>query len=149
MKENKDENMELLEFVYENAEMGYYTTNDLIEKIKSKENKIKPLLQVELKEYAKHIKKCEKILESKDIDPKKSSGIAKISSKLGIMMETMKDNSDSAIAQMIVQGLTMGSVSLTSKIDKYKECADKRTLKIAKNYLKYLEVEIERLKEYM
>lgn len=144
-----NENLELLEFVYENAEMGSYTTTDLINKLKDKENKIKSLLEVELKEYEKHLKICEKILSKYDVNPSRSSLIAKMSSKIGISMETMKDNSDSAIAQMIVQGLTMGSVDLTSKIDKYKEVTDKKILKIAKKYLCYLEKEIERQKEYM
>lgn len=144
-----NENLELLEFVYENAEMGVYTTTELIKKLKDKENKIKTLIQLELKEYEKHMSISKKILKKNKIEPKSSGIPAKIGSKMGIMMETMKDNSDSRIAQMIVQGMTMGSVSLTSKIDKYKEIVDRKTLKIAKTYLDFLESEIERLKEYM
>ena len=75
--------------------------------------------------------------------------MSKISSKIGINLETIKDNSDSALAQMIVQGLTMGSTSLTSKINKYEGVADRKILKIAKDYLKYLKVEIDRLSKYM
>lgn len=144
-----NENLELLEFVYENAEMGAYSTTELVKSLKEKENKIKPLLELELKEYEKHMSKCKNILEDNEVDPKTVSMMAKMGSKMGIMKETMKDNSDSAIAQMLIQGFTMGSVSLTSKIDKYEENTDKKISKIAKNYLTFLEKEIERLKEYL
>lgn len=143
------ENVELLKFVYENAEMGSYTTTDLLNILKSKENNIKGLLQTEIKEYEKHMKESEKLLKKYGESAKGSGMMAKISSKIGINMETMKDNSDSALSQMIVEGLTMGSTTLTSKINKYEGVADNKVLKIAKNYLKFLETEIERLKKYM
>ena len=144
-----NENNELLEFIYENAEMGSYTITILLKELKNKENKIKTLLQSELKTFEQYIKKTEKLLLKMDIKPKKSSEMSKMGSKMGIMFETMKDNSDSAIAQMMVQGLTMGSVTLISKIDKYKEIVDKKYLKVAKSYLNFIEDEIDKLKVYM
>ena len=35
-------------------------------------------------------------------------------------MEVLKDNSDSRIAGMLIQGLTMGVINITKNIDKYK-----------------------------
>lgn len=143
------ENIELLQFIYENAEMGKYTTTLLLNILKEKENKIKGLLQTEIKEYEKHMMYAEKMLKKYKEKAQGTSQMSKISSKIGINLETIKDNSDSALAQMIVQGLTMGSTSLTSKINKYEEVADRKILKIAKDYLKYLKVEIDRLSKYM
>ncbi len=143
------ENIELLQFIYENAEMGKYTTTLLLNILKEKENKIKGLLQTEIKEYEKHMMYALKILKKYKEKAQGTSQMSKISSKIGINLETIKDNSDSALAQMIVQGLTMGSTSLTSKINKYEGVADRKILKIAKDYLKYLKVEIDRLSKYM
>lgn len=144
-----NENNELLEFIYENSEMGSYTITVLLKELKNKENKIKTLLQGELKSFEQYMKKTEKLLLKSDIKPKKSSEMSKMSSKMGIMFETVKDNSDSAIAQMMVQGLTMGSITLLSKIDKYKDIVEKKYLKLAKSYLNFIEDEIDKLKVYM
>ena len=40
-----NENMELLNFVYENAEMGVHTLNNLSDILRNKDNKISFLLQ--------------------------------------------------------------------------------------------------------
>ena len=46
-----DENLELLEYIYKNAEMGSYSCNQLIQDINGKENKIKKPLEGILKGY--------------------------------------------------------------------------------------------------
>ena len=40
-----NENMELLNFVYENAEMGVHTLNNLSDILRKKDNKIKGLIE--------------------------------------------------------------------------------------------------------
>ena len=46
-----DENLELLTHIYETADMGAYTITTLINKLKDKENKIKFMLEKEIKGY--------------------------------------------------------------------------------------------------
>ena len=48
-----NENLELMMHVYKTSEMGAYSTNSLLEKLQTKENKIKHVLECELKEYQK------------------------------------------------------------------------------------------------
>ena len=48
-------------------------------------------------------------------------------------METMKDNSDPAMAQMLIEGFTMGIVEMTSKIEKYKKVCKKNIIERKKN----------------
>jgi len=144
-----NENLELLTHIYETADMGSYTITTLLNKLKDKENKIKFVLEREIKEYEKYIKEAGKQLEKNDIKPKKTSIMAKLGSNMGIMKETMKDNSDGAIAQMLVEGITMGVTVMSAKINSYKKIVDKKTLKLAKEFLKFQEDEIEMLKEFM
>lgn len=75
--------------------------------------------------------------------------MAKLSSKMGITMETMKDNSDPAIASMVIEGLTMGIVEMQTKIENYKKLVDKKILKLSIKFLKFQEEEIEKLKIFM
>ena len=89
-----DENLELLTHIYETADMGAYTITTLINKLKDKENKIKFMLEKEIKGYEKYINISGKLLEKNDIKPKKTSLMAKMGSNIGIMKETMKDNSE-------------------------------------------------------
>ncbi len=144
-----DENLELMMHVYKTAEMGAYSTNSLLSNLKNKENKIKHVLECELKEYQKFMEESKNILSENDEEAKGSGLMAKMGSDMGIAMETMKDNSDAAIAQMLVEGFTMGTVEMNSKIKQYKSTCDKSMLKIAKNFLKFQENEIEKLKTFM
>lgn len=144
-----NENMELLNFVYENAEMGVHTLNILSDTLRKKDNKIKGLIEDELKEYNNFLKESEKLLKKNKIEPKKTNLMAKLSSKMGITMETMKDNSDPAIASMVIEGLTMGIVEMQTKIENYKKLVDKKILKLSIKFLKFQEEEIEKLKIFM
>lgn len=144
-----NENMELLNFVYENAEMGVHTLNILSDTLRKRDNKIKGLIEDELKEYNNFLKESEKLLKKNKIEPKKTNLMAKLSSKMGITMETMKDNSDPAIASMVIEGVTMGIVEMQTKIENYKKIVDKKILKLATKFLKFQEEEIEKLKTFM
>lgn len=144
-----NENMELLNFVYENAEMGVHTLNNLSDILRKKDNKIKGLIEDELKEYNNFLKESEKLLKKNKLGHKKTNLMSKISSKMGIAMETMKDNSDPAIASMVIEGLTMGIVEMETKIESYKKIVDKKILKLSNKFLKFQEEEIEKLKTFM
>ena len=141
--------MELLNFVYENAEMGVHTLNILSDTLRKRDNKIKGLIEDELKEYNSFLKEAEKLLKKNKIEPKKTNLMAKLSSKMGITMETMKDNSDPAIASMVIEGLTMGIVEMQTKIENHKKIVDKKILKLSTKFLKFQEEEIEKLKTFM
>ena len=144
-----NKNMELLNFVYENAEMGVHTLNNLSDILRKKDNKIKGLIEDELKEYNNFLKESEKLLKKNKLEHKKTNLMSKISSKMGIAMETMKDNSDPAIASMVIEGLTMGIVEMETKIESYKKIVDKKILKLSNKFLKFQEEEIEKLKTFM
>jgi hypothetical protein len=144
-----DENIELLTHIYETAEMGSYTITTLINKIKNKENKIKFMLEKEIKEYEKYIKLTEKLITKKGATPKKTSFMAKMGSNIGIMKETMMDNSDAALAQMLIEGITMGVTTVGAKMSSYKKNADRKILRLAANFVEFQEEEIEKLKAYI
>ena len=144
-----NENNELLMHIYKTSEMGVYTTKTLLSYIKNKENKIKHVLESELKEYEKYMMTSERLLDKEGLEPKGNSLMSKVGSDMGIMMETIKDNSDPALASMLIEGITMGVVEMESKIKKYKAVCDKKILEIADDFLKFQENEVEKLKTFM
>lgn len=144
-----DENVELLEYIYKNAEMGMYTITELLRNLNNKENKIKMVAEKELKEFEEFYKDSKKLLDKNNAPFKKNGTLTKMSASMGIKMETMKDNSDASIAHMLIQGITMGTVEIESKIENYKNVVNKTNLDLAKNYLKTLQNQIEELKKYL
>ena len=144
-----NENEEILEYIYQTSNMGMQSTKDLINSLKGKDNKIKKLVEEIEKNYEKYAKETEKLLNKKDLKAKPIGMMAKAMSKMSISKEMISDNSDANIADMLIQGLTMGNLELTKHIDNYEKTADKKVIAIAKNLRKFGEEYIEKLKVYL
>lgn len=144
-----NENAELLEFIYQNASMGVKSCTNLIKILNTKDNKIKKIVEGELKGYESFVKKSEKLLKKYKVEPKEKGVMADLMSKMGMNMEMMKDNSDARIADMLTKGFTMGNVDISKKIDRFEGDADKDILKLAKDLLKFGNENIELLKPYL
>lgn len=144
-----NENTEILEYIYKDANMGAESITTLIKTLQSKDNKIKPVLEEELKKYEEYIKKSEKQLKKLKVELKEFSTMAKMSSWMGIKMEMLKDNSDARIADMLIKGLTVGTIDMNKKIDNYEKIVDKDVLKLAKEFKSFQEDSIEKLKVYL
>ncbi len=142
-------NTELLEYIYQSSEMGVVSLTNLLKQLNDKENKLKPLISDELSIYEKYQKESKKLLSKNKAEVKENSMMKKMMSKMGISKEVKNDNSDAAIAHMIIEGFTMGVVDIETKIKNYKKDADKKILKLANDYLNFQQEEIERLKKYL
>ena len=102
-----------------------------------------------MKEYEKYYVESEKLLKKNKIKPKTKGPMSEMMSKMGINMNVMKDNSDSKMAEMIIQGLTMGIIEMEKKIKDYKDEVDKDIIKLAKDVLKFQEKSIDEIKEFI
>lgn len=144
-----NENNELLLHIYQTSDMGEKSTTKLLNLLKNKDNKIKKILEDELKQYEEFKTKSEKHLKKQKIDPKTLGMMAEIMADIEMKMQVMKDNSDSKMASMLTEGFTMGTIEMNKKIDVYSKDTDKDIINLAKQLLKFQEQEIENLKEYL
>lgn len=144
-----NENEEILEYIYQISNMGMQSTKYLIDSLKGKDNKIKKLIEEINKNYEKYAKETEKLLNKQDLEAKPIGMMAKAMSKMSISKEMINDNSDANIADMLIQGLTMGNLELTKHIDNYEKTADKKIINLAKSLRKFGEEYIEKLKVYL
>lgn len=144
-----NENNELLLYIYQNCTMGEKSLEVLFNTINHKDNKIKKEVNNILKGYKSYVLESTKILRKKKIKPKEKSVLTNMGSFFGIKMELLKDNSDSNIANMIIQGLNMGVLELEKEINNYEKTVDKKILILAKNLKKFQEDEIKNLKPYI
>ena len=69
--------------------------------------------------------------------------------KEGIKKEVKSDNSDASIADMLIKGISMGSLDMEKKIKKYEEVSEKSYLKLAHDYLNFSKDNMTALKKYL
>ena len=144
-----NENSEILEYIYQNAKMGVNSLTNLINMINGKDNKIKKIVEGELKGYENFVKESEKLLKKYKIEPKEKSIMANIFSFASMKLDLLNDNSDARIADMLTKGFTMGVVDITKRIDNFKDDADSKIINLAKDLKKFSEENIELLKPYL
>lgn len=140
---------ELLEQIYKDAAMGRTTTQTLLKDLEDKDNKITEEVEEILEEYEDFEEKAKEELLARDVKPEEEGTITKMMSTMGINKEVKSDNSDSAIADMLIQGLSMGVVEMEKRINTDTEDLDKDILKFAKDFLKFQEKYQKDLKKYL
>lgn len=144
-----NETNELLEEVYKTASMGRFSMMKLIEALKEKDNKIKGYLEELLEDYRNYEDQSKELLLKENIEPMEENAISKLMASMGIQKEVKGDNSDAAMAEMLIQGISMGSIEMEKQIKNYKDRVDKDDMKLAKKFLKFQEKAIEELKKYL
>lgn len=144
-----NENCELLESIYKDAAMATYTLEELLKELNGKDNKIiKPCEDI-LKGYERYRDETKEKLLKLDSELKEESIMTKIGAKLGIMKEVITDNSDDSIADMLIKGISTGSIDTEKKIGAYKENVDKNNIKWAKDFYQFQQDNIKALKKFL
>lgn len=144
----KDKN-ELLEYIYQTTDLGKKGLIHVLQALEDKDNKIKKDLEKQLEGYEELHKDVENLLNKNKVKPKDKGPFIELMNKMGVNMNVMMDNSDSKVAEMIIQGLTMGIVEMEKKIKDYEDEVEKDIIKLAKKVLKYQEKCLEDIKEYL
>mgnify|MGYP006921160748 CR=1 FL=1 len=144
-----NENIELLNDIHEDSQMGITSLTVLIKKLNNKDNKIKKIVEEELKGYEQFQKDSEKLLKKYKAEIIDTNMMVKTMSTMKLNFEVMKDNSDAKIADILIKGFTMGTIDMNKKIEAYKDDVKKDILKLAQNFLKFQNENIELLKEYL
>ena len=144
-----DKNNEFSVAIYQDIEMALDTLTMLINKLKKRDNKIKDVIEQCIKGYEKHLKIIKTYMKDNNIDVVSVPLINKMGAYMGINMEVIRDNSDSRVADMLIEGITMGVLNTSKNISKYKRDVDKDLEIIAKDFLKHQEDSVEKLKKYL
>lgn len=144
-----NENSELVLHIYKDAEMSSYSLTRLLKDLKDKDNKIKKTIEDILKEYEEWKSTTKKYLKKHDVEISENGMMAKMMAGMGIDKEVSTDNSDSAIADMVIKGISTGTVDMEKKLKQYRDEANDKELALAENFLKFQEKAIDILKEYL
>ena len=110
-------NVEMLNFIYQNSEMGVNTILQLIEI--SKDSQFNIQLNAQLCGYKYIHSSARALLNSNDCHAKGISSFDKIKTYFMINMQTMSDKSSSHIAEMLIIGSNMGVIQAIRKCNDY------------------------------
>ena len=86
-----DENLELLQYIYKNSEIGVISCTNLIKELNNKDNKIKKVVEGILKGYENYLKKSKQLIKKDKYPENSNSIITKMGNYMGIKMEVKKD----------------------------------------------------------
>lgn len=138
----------LLDDLYKNLKMGSTSTTDILGRVKD------PDLR---KEMTNIIDGCEglasrvsKLMIQAGITPKEENMLTRAGAKIGMVMNTATDSTSEHLAEMMIQGLTMGVTELYRDIGEAEEVGiSGEVLSLAKEALEFEEKSVEKLKTYL
>ena len=145
-----DESLEIVNHIYKDSEMAISTLTKLSTTLEKKDNKIKDTVEDIIKGYERYFKDAKKILNKNNCKKEKNGLVSKVMANMGIDKEVKDDNSDSAMADMLIKGVSVGSIDLEKKLAKYKDKEiDDKVLELANDFKDFQDDIIKKLKEYL
>lgn len=141
-----NKNAELLNFIYQNSEMGVKSLESLIGI--TKDEKFKNQLNCQLEEYKAINKKAMDKLNENGYDEKGLGTLTKIQSYIMINVQAMMDKSTSHLAEMIILGSNMGVIDAIRNIRKYND-TERDIIELMENLKKFEENNIEKMKAFL
>lgn len=139
-------NTELLNFIYQNAQMGTATINQLDGIVE--DGNFKRHLDKQLKGYQEMEREAVRLLEENGCDEKGLSRFEKLRTYLMIDLQTLTDKSAAHIAEMMMIGSNMGVINAIKNRRKYGG-AEKRILALMERLQRFEEGNIQELKGFL
>lgn len=139
---------ELLEGLYKNVSTEAQSLTQMISKVKSSE--LSAELTSQLNTYGEFSSKIESELKASTGQKPDKSIISAVTTKLGIEMNALMDSSDDRIAQMVIEGTTMGITDTIRLVRDYENSNCRESaLDLAKNVVTFQESAVERTKSFL
>lgn len=136
----------LLDEIYKSVTMGSDSVSTLIGK--TTDTAMKKDLTAQLEGYQRFANTAREKLEAQNMKVKESGVFTKMSAEVALNMTTLVDNSTTKIAEMMINGSTMGVIEITRKLRETPNAADD-TKKVASDFVTFEENNIDKMKTYL
>ena len=138
----------LLDDLYKNLKMGTTSTTDILGRVRD------PDLRAEMTKtidgFEGLASRVSKLMIEAGITPKEENMLTKAGAKIGMVMNTATDSTSEHLAEMMIQGLTMGVTELYRDIGEAEEVGiSGEALSLAKDALAFEEHAVEKFKTYL
>ena len=138
--------VELLQDICESSEMG---RDSIMHVIKLTDDPgFRKTLETQLTEFANMYDPADKMLQERGSRPSSVGPVAKAASYVTATMKTLKENTPSCIAEMMIQGSTMGITKLTRQLNEY-DGSDDSAARLAQKQLKTEQANIDEMKKFL
>ena len=138
-------NTELLNFVYQNSQMGMESLSQLLEIAEDEE--FRSCMEKQLDKYREFHNEAKRLLQERGHNEKSLGMFDKLKTYLMINMQTMSDKSTSHLAQMLIEGSSMGVTNALQDLRKYED-ADTEILRLMRKLYKFEEKNVETYKAF-
>ena len=139
-------NIEFLNFISKNSEMGFSSIKDLFDEVDSEE--FREILKKQRQKYEEIYNEASELIDNYDEEQKGVTSMEKFTSYIMIKMNLLTDKSINHIAEMMIKGSNMGIIDIRKKLNTYKDI-DKRVKKLGEKLLETEENNIEELKPFL
>lgn len=139
-------NVELLNFIYQNSQMGVDTIKQLLDIAQDAD--FKKQLESQFNEYKVIHETAKTLLNQNGYDEKGISAFEKMRTYLMINMQTITDKTPSHIAEMLIIGSNMGVIDALKNIKKY-QVVEPSLVELMDKLLKFEENNIQELKKFL
>lgn len=139
-------NLTILNEINKGAKMGMDSITYVSEKLEQED--MKEELSSQYSGYGKIVEKVNQLFEGYGEIPNDAPAKDKMMSWMGVQMNTMNDRSNSHIAEMLIQGNTMGIVEC-QKLINHNPNAEDKVKNVLHEFMSFSQNNIEKMKEYL
>ena len=139
---------QILSDLYKNVKMGSSSTTDILGRVRD------PRLRAEMTKIINGFEglalRTSKLMIESGLTPKEENPLTRAGAKIGMVMNTATDSTSEHLAEMMIQGLTMGITELYRNIGEAEETGiSGEPLSLCREALSFEESAVEKLKSYL
>lgn len=140
------EDVSILKEINKDSKMGMDSLSIILKKVEDED--LKKVLNNQHDEYQNIFDRTQELLVQEKEDIKDTSPMIKTMSWMGIQLNTINDNSNSKLSEILIQGNNMGIIKGTKLLNDgtYKE---KQVKNILNDFVRLQEKNIDDLKKYL
>lgn len=138
---------ELLSFIHKNAAMGVTSIPTAMSLPQSRA--MQDALDSQLREYRTITAKAQSLARRQGQQLKGPNPAAKVMSTTMLRTQTTVDPTTTKLAEMMIQGSTMGTVQMTRRLHQYAGAVDREILDLGHRLLKTEERNIQEMKRFL
>lgn len=138
----------VLQDIYKNVTMARESLLNLMPKVN--DERLKSDLTVQISVYEAFASRAAKQLAAVGIKPEEEGIVTKMSAKWGSMLNTLRDSSSSHLAEMVIEGATMGVNDMYKQIrESDKAELPREVQRLAQDICDFEEKTVHDMKEYL
>jgi hypothetical protein len=138
----------LLDKMYKNVKMGSDSLINIMNRVS--DEGLRRELTSQLTKYEDYAKQVSKRIYDCGGTPREENVVAKMSAKMGMAMNTMTDSTTSHLAEMVIQGATMGMTDMRKNITEFSDSdVSPDTITLAKDIATFEDNSVEKLKKFL